>query len=607
MSGPEQGQDHPPDPQDLVEDYFMGRLSAEEAARLQELLVQDPALRDDFRHAAELDAILRDTAAMQAEEPGPLPRKLGWRPVLAAAACLVLSLGLFMALREPAHPQPLLSELRGSVGIIRGEQPRVAASPLTTLKPDDLVVLGASSAATIAFPNESTRLELLSGARARFRSDRAGKQVALVHGVLKAEVAKQAGGAPLVITTPGAKATVVGTRFSIEAREKKTRLMVDKGSVELAERAGAASVLVERNHFAEVREGAPLQVRPLFALDFSQRIIGVQQKAALREPKIPVVPDLSYGVPPSVIARRMRAMGVNLVMIQVSHGDQQPVVQFVQGLKENAGGALSIVLSDWKWHLDQAAKREELARDLATCYTALAEAGLDDMVKGCHFGENDPLDGKPSTAGQWTKRFDHIVDLAGRLNDKTGQAFTSRSILIHGEGSGAHFKGILAAHAAADFEERMLRKCRNYAFAFQLLDAGVPGPGSSVVQWQAHFNDHCGLDEFTRLGQAIVFVGSTGDGLIPRSLEPGFRPEDGWNNQVRALRKVFRDTKRLHFLFGPMLRNACTCDRAKPVLHHASGNKLILRDQQISDWSAWKNGVQEQPAPATNRLEQAEE
>ena len=55
MSGPEQGQDHPPDPQDLVEDYFMGRLSAEEAARLQELLVQDPALRDDFRHAAELE------------------------------------------------------------------------------------------------------------------------------------------------------------------------------------------------------------------------------------------------------------------------------------------------------------------------------------------------------------------------------------------------------------------------------------------------------------------------------------------------------------------------------------------------------------------------
>ena len=32
MSGPEQGQDHSPDPQDLVEDYFMGRLSAEEAA-----------------------------------------------------------------------------------------------------------------------------------------------------------------------------------------------------------------------------------------------------------------------------------------------------------------------------------------------------------------------------------------------------------------------------------------------------------------------------------------------------------------------------------------------------------------------------------------------
>ena len=113
MSGPEQGQDHSPDPQDLVEDYFMGRLSAEEAARLQELLVQDPALRDDFRHAAELDAILRDTAAMQAEEPGPPQRKRGWRPVLAAAACLALSLGLFMALREPAHPQPLLSELSG--------------------------------------------------------------------------------------------------------------------------------------------------------------------------------------------------------------------------------------------------------------------------------------------------------------------------------------------------------------------------------------------------------------------------------------------------------------------------------------------------------------
>jgi hypothetical protein len=179
------------------------------------------------------------------------------------------------------------------------------------------------------------------------------------------------------------------------------------------------------------------------------------------------------------------------------------------------------------------------------------------------------------------------------LNGKTDEAFKGRTILIHGEGGGANFKGISAAHRKADFDRRMRQQCANYAFAFELLDMGTPSQGAdaSVEQWEAHFKSYCGLEEWTGLDKPLVFVGGKDGGLLPRSLEPGFQPEDGWNNKVLAIRNVFRESSWSHFVFGPMIGKKCNCDGAQPVLHHADGEKLQGQEPQLLDWNAWKSGV----------------
>jgi hypothetical protein len=289
----------------------------------------------------------------------------------------------------------------------------------------------------------------------------------------------------------------------------------------------------------------------------------------------------------------MEVMGVSLVMIRISKVDQNPLVDFVRALKENGGGSLAIILSDSLPHMERPNRRKELAENLAKSFNALEENGLSDLVKGCHLGKNDLLNGQPSTSKQWQERFDQVLNLLSQLNDKTDEAFKMRTVLIHGEGGGANFKGIREAYRMADFDNPMRQQCANYAFAFQLLDMGAPSQRdeASIEQWENHFRNHCGLEEWTGLNKPLVFVGAAGRGLLPRSLEPGFQPEDGWNKKVFALRNVFRKSEWTHFIFGPMIGKVCKCEGARPVLHQADGGKLKRQEPQLFDWKAWGKGV----------------
>ena len=156
--------------------------------------------------------------------------------------------------------------------------------------------------------------------------------------------------------------------------------------------------------------------------------------AATIGPNEPAVPDLTYKVPAEAIVKQMEAMGVSLVMIRVSQIDQKPLVKFVQQLKENGGDSLAIILSDSLPNMERTNRRKELAGNLAKSFNALQENGLGEMVKGCHLGENDLLNGQPSTSEQWEERFDQVLDLLTQLNGLTDGAFKGRATLIHGEG-----------------------------------------------------------------------------------------------------------------------------------------------------------------------------
>jgi hypothetical protein len=597
MNDENREQPPPLNPQGLIENHFLGTLSDDESKRLEELLTNDPEMRKAYRRAAAVDSMLRDQAQKQAAESVAIDvsQASKWKPLLAVAAGLVLAIGtsFFILNWQLDGSLPVLAEMSGTVTIVKSNQERVQATAPVALEPTDLVEVGSKGYVTIQFPDEATHLQLLAGGQARFASTGDGKAITLDRGTLQAEVAKQPDGSPMTLMTPQAKVTVIGTRFRLDTDQERARLEVREGLVELEKRDESESVRVKAGQFVEARAGEPLVVQYLTSLDFGQRIIGVQQMAATIGPNEPAVPDLTYQVPAAVIVKRMEAMGVSLVMIRVSQIDQNPLVKFVQKLKENEGGSLAIILSDSLPHIERTNRRKELAGNLAKSFNALKENGLGDLVKGCHLGKNDLLNGRPSTSEQWEERFAQVLDLLTQLNGLTKEAFKGRTILIHGEGGGANFKGVSEAYGKADFDQLMGQQCANYAFAFELMDMGAPpqGAGASVEQWEAHFKNHCGLGEWSGLDKPLVFVGGGDGGLLPRSLEPGFQPEDGSNNQVFAIRNVFRESSWSHFIFGPMVRKKCNCDGARPVLHHAVEGKLKGQEPQLFDWNGWKDGV----------------
>jgi hypothetical protein len=172
----------------------------------------------------------------------------------------------------------MLSKLEGEVSVVAGTA-RTPAKPGQELRQGEGVECrGPRSWAVLSYPDR-TRLEIEGDTVVRELLPReAGKglRVAVDKGAVRAEVAKQPAGQPMLFETPHGEAKVVGTilRVQVDADPKKgTRLDVEEGKVELRNAAGR-SVLVEAGHTAVAAPGsAPAAKRypkdeVIFAWDF---------------------------------------------------------------------------------------------------------------------------------------------------------------------------------------------------------------------------------------------------------------------------------------------------------------------------------------------------
>ncbi|MBV8878862.1 MAG: FecR domain-containing protein, partial [Planctomycetaceae bacterium] len=163
---------------------------------------------------------------------------------------------------EPAKPPTItivavLTRFEGDIAVLRGAA-RVAAKPGQDLQAGDgLECRGPRSWAVLSYPDR-TRIEVEGDTLVReLRPREAGKgyRVDLDRGAVRAEVAKQPAGQPLLFGTPSAEAKVVGTVLRLAVDGGATRLDVEEGKVELKNAAGR-SVLVEAGHFAVAAAGA---------------------------------------------------------------------------------------------------------------------------------------------------------------------------------------------------------------------------------------------------------------------------------------------------------------------------------------------------------------
>jgi hypothetical protein len=122
-----------------------------------------------------------------------------------------------------------------------------------------------NATATVAYDTESTRMRLAPNTGIRLISDLPGqgKRWELYSGALSCQVDHQAPDRPLILMTPQAKATVVGTKFDLKATADWTRLEVTDGTVRMTRLSDNATVDVSAGQYVEV--SAPGATAPRWA------------------------------------------------------------------------------------------------------------------------------------------------------------------------------------------------------------------------------------------------------------------------------------------------------------------------------------------------------
>lgn len=163
-----------------------------------------------------------------------------WWIAVAAGFLLVVIINLLV----PLAPDRLAT-VHGDRGTIErgGALVRLGAQEQNLADGD--VVVAEGGELVIHYPDRTT-VDLSAGGRLLVRAGvRAGaKRLELERGALFARVAKQKPGEALLVVTPQANATVLGTTFQVRIESVGTRLTVEEGRIAFARRAGGDAVEV---------------------------------------------------------------------------------------------------------------------------------------------------------------------------------------------------------------------------------------------------------------------------------------------------------------------------------------------------------------------------
>lgn len=103
--------------------------------------------------------------------------------------------------------------------------------------------------------DDGTRVILESDSLADSFQSEGGKSLTLKRGFLRARIAKQPAGEPMIFLTSTAEARVLGTRLSLSVTPTSTRLEVREGKVRITRKDDNASVEVSADHFVVAGKG----------------------------------------------------------------------------------------------------------------------------------------------------------------------------------------------------------------------------------------------------------------------------------------------------------------------------------------------------------------
>ncbi len=237
--------------------YLLGIASDHEVRELERRLRSDEGLQDQLLLEAELDAHLRQEAQLgptdsdrqpqdamvtaAAGSGADSPRLHTTNRVLVAVAVVAIFalLGQAMLIGDRVDEIITITSVSGPVEWT-GDGGRVT-DDLTVgekLPGGTIELLAPDSWVEFAFDDQSTvTLTGLSATTIATTRDAAPekqqKELRLRHGHLSANVRKQSSAHPMLVHTPSAELTVLGTRFDVETASESTRLTVNDGRVRL--------------------------------------------------------------------------------------------------------------------------------------------------------------------------------------------------------------------------------------------------------------------------------------------------------------------------------------------------------------------------------------
>lgn len=230
----------------LIAAHLDDALAPADAAELHRRLRAEPEARALLLAAAAQASALPLLAGRSA------PVRPRWWPWAAAAGLLAAVGAAWLALA----PSPVL-RVDGGAWLRDGGIARAAESPLV-----------------LAWSGEATRLVLAPGGELRVEHDRGRKELHLLRGELRADVAHQPAGSGLAITTPHGRVEVVGTRFDVAVEEGRSRVSVDQGTVRVGNAGAPATVAVEAGFDVRLDGARPPVPSPRMQLPAAAPVIG---------------------------------------------------------------------------------------------------------------------------------------------------------------------------------------------------------------------------------------------------------------------------------------------------------------------------------------------
>jgi hypothetical protein len=176
---------------------------------------------------------------------------------IAAAILLLLGIATILVRDEPAFAT--LERVSGEVYVGADSKINPATAGAAFPSGTELFCPPGPNEATVRLIDGS-RFTLAAGTRISFAIVHGQHQLILSQGFLRADVEKQPEGRPLIITTPDATVTVLGTRLTLCAAPKSesalmslisaTTLVVDEGRVEIKEAGSGEATFVSSEETA---------------------------------------------------------------------------------------------------------------------------------------------------------------------------------------------------------------------------------------------------------------------------------------------------------------------------------------------------------------------